>query len=166
MIENQETGFKALVIKNSVEHQVLSIYTGYICRIQEVDEKEVPESVSIHIKNFIEGLSTVTSKMVDISVKTLTGKTIEITISSNATMEELKIEIQEKEGIPPDQQRLIFGGKQLEDDRTLSDYNIISGSVLHLVLRLRGGGYSIVIKAFGTLINVNPYSGLTVQMLK
>lgn len=82
-------------------------------------------------------------------VKTLTGKTVSIEVEEGESIEDVKAKIAEKEGIPAEQQRIIFGGQQLQDGKTIDDYNIGDDATLHLVLRLRGGVTGLIKSALG-----------------
>ena len=105
--------------------------------------------------------------MMQIFVKTLNGKTITLEVDPRDSVEALKAKIADREGVPADQQRLVFGGKQLEDGRSLADYNVVKDSNLFLVLRLRGGGMQIFVRTLtGKTITLDVEGSDTIEGVK
>ena len=101
-----------------------------------------------------------------IFVKTLTGKTITLEVEPSDSIEKVKVTIQDEEGIPVDAQRLLFSCKGLEDDRTLSDYNIEKDSTIHLIVRLRGGMQVFIKTLAGKTFTIDIDPSETTEVLK
>ena len=163
-MENNDKLCKDLVIGESIDAYYDPLNNNYktyiknIINMKNSKKSELVENIndiySLQISDLINSLNKINIMIVylrnlskkgnkTLYVKTLTGKNIHINYEDDYTIENIKELVQKQEGIPPNQQRLIYAGKQLDDYMTINDYNIFELSTLHLVLRLRGGMHHI-----------------------